>query len=693
MKKPNILLVDDRQENLLALEVTLKDFDANLLKVTSGEEALKHSVREEIALILLDVQMPGMNGFQTAKLLRDTKATQTIPIIFITAINKDQPNVLKGYEVGAIDYLFKPINSLILKSKVQLLLEFYQQKQQLEEQTKDLQEAKQNLENTIQERTSALLVSNEQLHLEITEHKKTEEALQIEKAKAEAASVAKTEFLANMSHEIRTPLNAILGFSEIILKRAEQSNLPEDAQQYLKNIQNSGKTLTELINNILDLSKIEAGKMTLSEEDFELGSLVEGVFQVNSVQALQKNLQFSYEIDPQLPRTIHGDRTKLNQILMNLISNAIKFTPDNKSVHLKVMRKQATIVFKVADQGIGIDAAQQKTIFEAFEQAEKSTTRQFGGTGLGLAITKKMTQLLGGQIELQSAPRQGSVFTVTLPLIEPLKLTTEQNVASSQQLKFMADNIILLVEDNLMNQEMTKALLEDLGLQVCLANNGKEGLIKTRELMTTGHLPDLILMDLHMPKMDGVQASSQIRQLPGCHQIPIIILSADAFQEQKKEAFATGVSEYLTKPLELEKLLPLLKKYLRMQDTILDASSTTNLSGFNSIQEEVLLDRTILSKFQPTTRMRLNQMFLEQTSACVETMNRLAKNGETFEMSEFAHLMKGCSLGIGACQLAKICEKLQRKGKQKDLSDIDTLLTQLEQCYRNTTEAVKALSD
>lgn len=394
--KVNILLVDDRPENLLALEAILDGLGQNLLKASSGEEALKCLLKQEVALILLDVQMPGLSGLETAELIKAREKTRHIPIIFLTAINKEDRFVFEGYSVGAVDYLFKPFNPVVLRSKVAVFVDLYRKNQQIKEQAEAL--ARSNREATRQkalteERNQALEAANEQLR---------------------QADRYKDEFLSVLSHELRTPINAITGFGSI-LDDEVPGPLTDEQHHYLKKMLSGADVLLSLINDLLDMSRIQAGKFVLSPRPMDFGAVVQEVIENIRPLAERKRHEIVIEIEPELP-TFSADDQRVAQILVNLLSNAIKFTPDEGHLKVRALRDEDYLFCEVSDTGIGIHEADLPKLFQRFTQLDSSSTREAGGTGLGLAITKTLIESHGGTLGVQSEKGKGSRFWFRLPM-------------------------------------------------------------------------------------------------------------------------------------------------------------------------------------------------------------------------------------------------------------------------------------
>ncbi len=367
----------------------------------------------------------------------------------------------------------------------------------------------------------------------------------LETANAQIAEVSrlKSEFLANMSHELRTPLNAILGFSELLRDDLAGKITEKQRKDCLDNIHNSGKHLLSLINNVLDLTKIEAGRMDLVYEEFGVDSALREVLNVVRALAMKKEIDISRLVEPEDGLLI-ADKNKFKQVLYNLLSNAIKFTPPAGRVFVEARLSDERLRLTIKDSGIGIPKEQQHQIFGAFYQVQSASNREYTGTGLGLALTKKLVELHGGTITFDSAPGQGTAFTVEMP-VRP---------APSKR------NRVLVVEDNPSNLDLARMVLEGNGFTVETALNGAEGLEKARHLR-----PDLILMDLQLPGVDGLAVTRQLKADPATAGIKVVALTANALKGSEEEALAAGCSGYIAKPIELKKFMLQVTNFLEKE--------------------------------------------------------------------------------------------------------------------------------
>ena len=390
------MIVDDKEENIFALERLLEKPDRSFLTARSGKDGLTIALKNSPDLVILDVHMPEMDGFEVAQVLKSNKRTKEIPVIFTSAEKKERHSIMKGFEEGAVDYLSKPLDPEVTRAKVSAQLKIQKQKKELVEKNISLEKAE-------------LRIS--QLNLEL---QKNLVELETSKQQVEHASRLKSEFISTMSHELRTPLNAIIGFSELLVdKKAGQINPKQE--EYLGDILRSGNHLLRLINDILDLSKIEAGKLEILLEPCGVKEVIEEVCSVIKTLADAKDITIAVLIAPQVGE-IQADRIKLKQVLYNLLSNAIKFTNRSGKVEIEVRRGgKDGVVIKIKDNGIGINPEGIRKLFSPFLQLDGGASEKQRGTGLGLMLTRKFIELHGGSILVDSEVGKGTVFTVLLP--------------------------------------------------------------------------------------------------------------------------------------------------------------------------------------------------------------------------------------------------------------------------------------
>lgn len=672
----NILMVDDRPEGLIALESILKDPEYNLVLANSGREALAQVLAHDFAVILMDVQMPDMDGFETTSIIKQRERSKNVPIIFLTANSQADHHVSMGYSVGAVDFVFKPLDAHILRSKVAVFVDLYKKNLLLQEQAEFLRDVErrerlrtlhelelegrrryQNLADAIPQivfrgdaagsidyfnqfwlRYSGLglnesiangwlntvhasdvstiqkkwkesirlrtgfececrlrhgLSGEFRWHLlrvmpefdnvselaswigvatDIQDQKVVQQELMFAKKQADAANETKSNFLANMSHEIRTPLGIILGFSELLM---DPQTSKDEKTKAISTIRRNGDQLSKIIDEILDLSKVEAGKMDVEKTDVSVGDLLRGIKDFMNLPATEKGLDLKFNIEGKIPAQIHSNATRIQQILVNLIGNAIKFSPHGSVVVTAsysedaVDAKRSALSIRVRDSGPGLSAEQVENLFQPFTQVDTSMTRKHGGTGLGLAVSRRLARALGGDLIINLRnPGTGCEFEVTIPSGDPAQLkkgsflstltvaapvttSEEKTKKSSAALKGVR---VLLVEDSLDNQALVSRFLMMEGAVVDLANNGVEGVDKA---MAGQH--DVVLMDIQMPELDGYGAITQLRTQGFAK--PIIALTAHGMIEDRKRCIEVGSDSHLTKPVNRAALIERVQQF------------------------------------------------------------------------------------------------------------------------------------
>jgi CheY-like chemotaxis protein/anti-sigma regulatory factor (Ser/Thr protein kinase) len=516
-KKFRILLVDDTPKNLHLLYEILQEGSEYMINVArNGVEALDAIKKVNFDIILLDVQMPEMDGFETCSRLKKMPLYSNVPIIFLTA-QDDQESIIRALELGAVDYLKKPFCALELKVKVRNHLA--------------LKNHQDNLESLIDTRT-----------------KKLEDAL----TQLTKISKVKDEFLGVMSHELRTPMNGIQGFTNLLLMN---ETLGEQERSFVEGIDETSIRLQKTIESMFDYIFLQNEDSVCSPKlvDFksELSFLID--FQE---KAENKGLNFVVEVSEALIRLVSLDFPKFQKILSALVDNALKFTKEGRvkvNVLLAFVEEQQVLSVEVSDTGIGIEEEQYERIFEKFYQVDSSSSREFEGVGLGLAIVKELTLLLGGEsVHVHSRLGEGSTFSLSLPVETKYQNKMMYNIQLAEEAKSLK---VLLVEDNKTNQILARKVLQSMKHNVAIAENGLEAL----EVLNKDSF-DLIIMDCMMPKMDGYEATREIRKI-GYADLPIIALTANNLEGDREKCLSVGMNDYLSKPLITSELKVLLEKY------------------------------------------------------------------------------------------------------------------------------------
>ena len=518
---------------------------------------------------------------------------------------------------------------------------------------------------------------------ELVKRRQAEETMKAAKDEAERANNAKSEFLANMSHEIRTPLNTITGYTYLL----ESTDLQPKQKEYADTINLAAKNLLGIINEILDFSKIEARRITLELVDLDLFGVLDDLCGMVGFEAQRKGLKLNLKIEPEVPRYIKGDPVRLKQVILNLLANSVKFTHAGSiDILVELLEKNQDRVglrFSVRDTGIGISAEQKERLFEAFTQGDASTSRKYGGTGLGLAICKRMVELMGGNISVESEIGKGSTFSFRVNFAIAERIPVEQNQGETQKfIRIFAGKKILFVEDNLINLQMTKEILEQLGFAADTAESGFVALQKVEEKFF-----DVILIDIRMPEMDGYETTRRIRALPGAEKLPIIALSADAVEGVAEKAKGSGMNEYLTKPLNPLKLIAVLQKYFEIEVI------GEGLAGAPGEQTGTMTDgRVCLDWEKGVQRMGGNKIkyreilrqFISNHKDDANKLVYLLAANNLGEAGILVHTIKGIANNIGATALRDASIDLEKAIQENDhrrleqaLQDFKTALEEL----------------
>lgn len=542
---PAILVVDDTPANLQVMRRLLRGVECEIVEAENGNDALAHFLEREFALVLLDVHMPEMDGYEVAQLMREDTSSPRTPIIFVTAAYDDDVHRDRGYERGAVDYLAKPIEPSILIAKVRVFLDLYLAK-------RELQEMKDNLERVVDMRTAELRAS-----LQVADRLRESAEKSLERAKQ--AGEVRARFLSRISHELRTPMNGILGLTQLM----ERDSLTSNQLDCLQGIESSANNLLVTLNEVLDFTQISTGQLTPQVTIVDASSLLREVAEVVGQLAREKGLQFESNVDRCDCRYVRTDGGMLRRIIMAFGQNAVKFSSSGTvrvDAECVLVEKMAKVQVTVSDEGMGIAPELQEKIFEGFAQGDESSTRAAGGVGLGLAVARELADALGGEVGVDSTPGKGSTFWLNCcfkPADHAEQVLQQAENATADEPAAMR---VLVVEDNQVNQQVACGMLRKLGVESDVASDGLEAIVKFRPGAYS-----LILMDLDMPRMDGFEATREIRAIEerdgNGPEVHIVALTANLAGETRQQCLDVGMDDYLGKPVRLQQLQDMIKHH------------------------------------------------------------------------------------------------------------------------------------
>ena len=665
-QKNHLLIVDDEKVNIEILNGILSPEYA-VYMAKNGSAAVELANKYLPDIVLLDVIMPDMNGFDVLATLKASDKTRHIPVIIITGLNSIEDEE-KGLALGASDFIHKPFSASIVRSRVNNQMQLVNQIRELVKLQKDLEAAVKT---------------------------------------AEAANQTKSAFLAKMSHEIRTPLNAILGISEIQIQ-SETEKDPKEIKEAFIRIFNSGDLLLGLINDILDMSKIEAGKLELLSERYDVASLINDTVFLNMIKYENKPIDFVLNVDENVPSALFGDELRIKQILNNLLSNAFKYTNAGEvelAVSAEISDIDVTLVFRVRDTGQGMTKEQISKLFDEYSRFNLETNRATEGTGLGMSITQNLIRMMGGEITAESEPGKGSLFTVRLrqgniraPVLgkevtEKLRQFRSNYEAKMKKAQVVRETIpngkVLVVDDMDMNLYVAKGMLSPYGLQIDTALSGFEAIEKIKR-----NEYDLVFMDHMMPKMDGMETTQEIRKweeeeykrkhgmefsqenpkLSEADRLPIVALTANAVAGMKEMFLANGFSGFISKPIVVQELDAILKEWLSPEKVTqcvdMGGSANTDHTGFmenlkkiDEVNTEIGRSRFsgMVDIYHNTLKMFHKGLLPECTS-----MTSFLDEKDLKNFMICVHTMKSSLSIIGAMRLSETAFELETAAKNQD---------------------------
>ncbi|MCL2765323.1 MAG: response regulator [Treponema sp.] len=673
-KKNSILIVDDDAASLMELTYILRS-DYKLYAVKDGVSAFEKAKESLPDLILMDVIMPGMSGFEVLSKLKDHESTKSISVIFITGLS-EEGNESEGLAMGAVDYIRKPFNAEIVKLRVS---------QQIK------------ITNLQRELVNAAVAAEEAANA------------------ADAANKSKSKFLANMSHEIRTPMNAIMGVTDILMQFEQ---LPGEIADGLEMIYASSEMLLGIINDILDFSKVEAGKLNITPASYKVASLINDAVQFNMMRIENRPVKFELHIEETIPADLIGDELRIKQILNNLLSNAFKYTDIGK-VTMSVTSESESdddnimLVFCIQDTGHGMTQEQLNRLFEEYSRFNENVKRTIEGTGLGLSIMQRLVRLMNGEVYVESELDKGTKVTVRLPqgkaapgilgpaVVDNLQRLRKSDLTHRKKIKInhepMPYGKVLIVDDIETNLFVAVRLMRLYKLQIETATNGREAVNKVK----SGNVYDVIFMDHMMPEMDGIEAAKHIRdwEVNQSKQVPIVALTANAVAGQADIFLKNGFDAFLSKPIDVRQLDMMLNKFIRDKQTP-ETIEAANRSKFDTETNDS-------DNIQPYADSMLMDSFIRDACKAVSLLEELFQNSG-FESEEglrkyitCIHGMKSSLGTIDELELSELAKKLEQAGRNKNISIItehtpgfiNDLRLLLEECKTKQSDRIAGSED
>ncbi len=507
--KSKILLVDDRPENLLLLRKFIEGPGREIITANSGREGLEMALKHSFALILADVQMPGMNGLEMLEKLRRDEKNGLTPVIFVTALSKDDVLVHKGYSEGAVDYLFKPLSPHVVRAKVDVFVSLNEQQIKLREQTESL--------------------------IELNKEK--------------------NRFLGMAAHDLRNPITTFQHYSKFLIEDL-YGNINEESFNFLEVIHATSKLMMNLVDELLDVTKIESGTFEIERERSELNTLVKNGLLMSENYAKRKNIKLEYDLADTLP-DLNIDPRKIAQVIDNLINNAVKYSPESTVVKVTTYGENGYEYITVTDEGPGITEEEMPSLFEAYKVTKNRPTGGEKSTGLGLSIVAKIIEAHGGDIEVESKPNEGSTFIVKLPLVEIHEEMWTTPI--DDDVILLSDKIsVLFVEDDIFIRTIYQQLYKNLDINLIFSNDGSEAL---SALESNGDI-DMVFTDINMPTMDGFELTRNIRENPQMCDLVVVAVSSYSDNDFKKKCLDVGINEILMKPMSLADLEKAVNRYV-----------------------------------------------------------------------------------------------------------------------------------